>query len=177
MRKADAVTVLRIILAIFSTALLYSHNIYGLILIPIVFFLDYLDGFFARMEKEEEYGKRLDVAGDRIVEYLYYFIFSVIALIPIFVFPIIVVRNCLVDAFFYTKEKNFSTTKTKLAKSISSSHIARGVYAALKMITFFYFGFLATGFEFSIAVGYTLLSATVIFSIARGIADIYEAFH
>jgi phosphatidylglycerophosphate synthase len=177
MRKADLVTALRIIFVILSIFLLYINSVYGLILIPIVFFLDYLDGFFAKREKETEYGKRLDVAGDRIAEYLYYFIFTVLGLIPIFIFPVIVVRNCIVDSFFYTKEKNFSTTKTKIAKSLSSSHFARGVYAALKMITFFYFGCIAVGFDLPIFVGYILLSAVVIFSLARGAADIYEAFH
>jgi len=179
MRKSDMITIIRIAMVIISSFLLLASNplnILGLIMIPAVFFLDYLDGFFARMEKEEEYGKRLDVAGDRIVEYVYYFIFSIEKLIPIFIFPIIIVRNCLVDSFFYTKEKNFSTTKTEFAKSVSSSYVARGIYAILKMVTFFYFGCILVGFNLSLLIGYILLSITVIFSIVRGAADLYEVF-
>jgi len=175
MRKSDLVTISRIFLVLVSFTLLYFKNIFGLLLIPFVFFLDFLDGFFARREKEKEYGKRFDVAGDRITEYLYYFFFTIKELIPIFIFPIIVIRNSIVDTFFYTPKKNFSTTKTKFARIFSSSRISRFVYGFLKMLTFFYFGCVLI-FNFPIIFGYLLLAIVVSFSIIRGAADILEVF-
>jgi len=175
MRKSDFVTIFRIFLVFVSFTLLYFNDLWGLILIPIVFFLDSVDGVLARREEEKEYGKRLDVAGDRITEYLYYFFFTIKELIPIFIFPIIIVRNSFVDTFFYTPKKNFSTTKTKLARIFSSSRFSRFLYGFLKMLTFFYLGCVLI-FNFPIVVGYFLLVITVSFSIIRGIADILEVF-
>jgi phosphatidylglycerophosphate synthase len=134
-----------------------------------------LDGFFARKEGEKEYGKRLDVAGDRIVEYIYYLFFTIKDLIPVFIFPIIIIRNSIVDAFFYTPKKNFSTTKTKFARIFSSSRISRLSYGFLKMLTFFYFGCVLI-FNSPIIFGYLLLAIVVSFSIIRGVADILEVF-
>jgi len=175
MRKSDFVTIFRIFLVFVSFALLYFNDLWGLILIPIAFFLDSVDGFLARREEEKEYGKRLDVAGDRITEYFYYLLFTVKGLIPIFVFPIIITRNSLVDTFFYTPKKNFSTTKTALARFFSSSRFSRFLYGFLKAVTFFYLGCVLL-FSFPIIFGYILVAIIVIFSVIRGTADILESF-
>ncbi|MGB9703103.1 MAG: CDP-alcohol phosphatidyltransferase family protein [Candidatus Micrarchaeales archaeon] len=174
MRKCDFITILRIFLVIFSVMLLFYYNFIGLILIPFVFFLDFLDGFFAKSEEEKEYGKRLDVAGDRITEYLYYFFLSIKNLIPIFILPIIIIRNSLVDSFFYTPKKNFSTAKTKIARIFSSSRFSRALYGFLKMLMFFYFSSLLF-FRLPLIFGYALLAIVVAFSLIRGASDIYEA--
>jgi phosphatidylglycerophosphate synthase len=57
MRKSDLVTIFRILLVFASLILLYFNNLVGLLLIPFLFFLDSVDGFVARREKEKEYGK------------------------------------------------------------------------------------------------------------------------
>lgn len=172
---ADWITYFRVVLCLVSVVLIFSKDMLGLILLPIVFALDYVDGYFARKSKPTPYGKKLDVAGDRIVEYLYYFIYSIIGLIPYFVFPIIIVRNSIVDAFFYTPKKNFSTAKTTLAKIFSSSRISRGLYNSSKALLFFYLG-LVIFYGFPVNIGYYLLAFVVTFSVVRGISDIYEVF-
>jgi phosphatidylglycerophosphate synthase len=170
---ANFVTILRVLLCALSALMIFEKNWLGIALLPIVFILDLVDGYAARNLGSKEYGIRIDVAGDRIVEYLYYFLYSILGLFPYFILPIIFIRNSFVDALFYTKERNFSTAKTAAARIFSSSKISRGLFGISKFALFFYFAFVFM-YNAPLMPGYFLLALVVGFSVIRGISDIYE---
>lgn len=69
------------------------------VLTVLVMWGDGLDGFFARkLNQCTKLGAVLDIAGDRVVEMLYWIVFAVLGWIPAWVPIIFLVRGTFVDA-------------------------------------------------------------------------------
>ena len=108
--------------------------------------MDWLDGLIARKyEETSEFGALFDIAGDRIVENIFWIYFAVSGLISVWVPMIVISRGFLTDllrTMAFAKGKTPFGKKTMMesswARAIVSSHTTRGIYAALKVIAFCY---------------------------------------
>ena len=175
MRIADLVTLVRVVLVLLVAYFVLSRFSAAVILalIVLLFALDAADGYAAKKERKTTYGARLDIAGDRAIEYVFWILYTYIGLLPLYVVFIIVLRNSFADAFVLAKNRSFARMKTGLGR-IASSHISRGAYGALKAITFTYLALVFVA-AWPISVGYALVGATVTYSVIRGVAEVEDA--
>jgi phosphatidylglycerophosphate synthase len=122
-----------------------------------------------------KFGARMDVAGDRAVEYILWITYTYVNVIPLFVIFIIVLRHSFVDAVMAARGTS-SKMKTKFAKIVYSSNIWRGGINVVKFITFGYLAF-AYVWGYPLWIGYLLTAILVLYILLRGAAEVYEAYH
>ncbi|VVB76736.1 Uncharacterised protein [uncultured archaeon] len=202
MRSADIVTAIRVALVFVIGYMIIAKLSAALIvlLFVITFVMDNLDGYLATSRrpsianfasyinkeargtetrkdrnalKPPKYGAALDIAGDRITEYVFWIIFTWLNVIPIYVVFIILTRNSLADALTSSKGKTFSKMKSSFGR-IASSHISRGLYGAIKALNFIYLSLVFVA-GWPIWIGYVLTAVVVAYSLLRGAAEISEA--
>jgi phosphatidylglycerophosphate synthase len=132
-----------------------------------------IKSFKSSIEKSAKYGPRFDVAADRIAEYSFWAVFTVLNIVPLFVLIIIIIRHSITDAFIGAKGTS-SKMKTGIARALYTSNISRGAINVLKFITFAYL-ILVFVSSYPIIPAYVLIAALVIFIVARGGAEVYES--
>ncbi|MDD9898151.1 MAG: CDP-alcohol phosphatidyltransferase family protein [Candidatus Melainabacteria bacterium] len=123
----------RILLAFyaFSQFLQDADQIKFLILTIAVIVLDGLDGIIARkLNQCTEFGAKLDIVADRIIELAYWFFFGFLGLIPYWVFGFYLIRGLAVDYV------SMQSTKPLGDSWLRSSQFMRGFYGALKLLSF-----------------------------------------
>jgi phosphatidylglycerophosphate synthase len=181
MRNADMVVLLRSLLMfpIAYLILIKFNPIITIFLILLTFFLDFIDGRLARADikkgmKPTSYGPRLDIAGDRFAEYVFWIVFVYVGIVPLFVALIVFLRHTFVDAFMGARGTS-TERKTSVGRSLYSSNIARGGIGVLKAITFSYLVLVYVS-GYPIIVGYVLVALLVTYILLRGIAELYEIF-
>ncbi|MDE1869335.1 MAG: CDP-alcohol phosphatidyltransferase family protein [Candidatus Micrarchaeota archaeon] len=130
-------------------------------------------GFKEQIGKSTFYAPRMDIAGDRIVEYSFWALFTFLHVLPLFVIIIVIIRHSIVDAFMANKGTS-SRMKTRLAKIMYSSSVARGEINVVKAVTF---GYLILQYVagWPSMIGYALVAILVINIILRGVAEVGEA--
>ncbi|MEM3839104.1 MAG: CDP-alcohol phosphatidyltransferase family protein [Candidatus Micrarchaeaceae archaeon] len=126
-----------------------------------------------RLARTAKHGPRIDVAGDRVVEYVLWIVYTYVAVIPLYVLFAVVIRHSFVDALMANRGTS-SKMKTKLAKVVYSSSIGRGGINVVKFLAFSYLAF-AYIWGWNIAVGYLLVAVLVAYIMVRGIAEAYES--
>jgi phosphatidylglycerophosphate synthase len=126
------------------------------------------------LKKKAKYGARMDVAGDRAVEYILWITFVYTGVVPIFVLFLVVIRHSFVDAVMAAKGTS-SKMKTGFAKAVYSSNIGRGFVNVVKFVTFAYLPFVYIS-GYPIIVGYVLVTVLVAYIMLRGAAELYESF-
>ncbi len=200
MRSADLITSLRILfLFVVLYAVAVKINAVAAVLLIITLFLsDSLDGYMAALGEHSpvDFGKYLldeakgnrkkrfprhmpsyaayfDIAVDRLVEYGFWLLFTLLSILPWFIFVIVFARNTLSDFLVLRRGKSFSSMHTGFGR-IASSHFSRGLYGALKALAFIYLALVFIA-GLPLAVGYALAAMVVAFSLLRGAAEIYEA--
>ncbi len=185
MRYADLLTLFRtgLIFLVVYLVLIHFNVIITLLIILVMFGLDGLDGSIARYEikkmhkQPSKYGARLDVAGDRVIEYVFWILFVFVHIIPLFVILLIIIRHSFADAFMAAKGTS-SKMKSNFARIVYSSNIGRGGINIVKIITFSYLSWLYITQNFLIKnymlIGYVLTGILVGYILLRGIAEIYE---
>jgi phosphatidylglycerophosphate synthase len=130
--------------------------------------------FKHNIEKSAKYGPRLDVAGDRILEYCFWVVFTYLDIVPLFVLLIIIIRHSLADAFLGVKGTS-SKTKSSIAKMLYTSSASRAFANILKFVTFSYL-ILVYVSAYPIIPAYVLIALLTIWIVARGAAEVYESF-
>ncbi|MEM0087109.1 MAG: hypothetical protein QXD58_01210 [Candidatus Micrarchaeaceae archaeon] len=125
-----------------------------------------------RSSKIAPYGPRLDVAGDRIVEYSFWILFTYLSIVPLFILLLVVIRHSLADALMGAKGTS-SKLKTKFAKVVYSSSLFRGGINVVKFLTFSYL-VLVYVLAYPIWIGYVLVGILFTYIMVRGAAEIYE---
>ncbi len=123
--------------------------------------------------KKFKYGPRFDFAGDRIMEYTLWVVFSALSIIPIFVVIIVIIRHSIADALMAAKGTS-SKMKTRIGYILTSSSAARGSKNVLKFVTFSYL-ILVYVAKYPILPGYILVTMLVALILASGAAEIYES--
>ena len=130
--------------------------------------------FKGKLAKTAKFGPRIDVAGDRAVEYILWSVYTVTGVIPIFVLFIVIIRHSFVDAFMAAKGTS-SKMKTRFARVIYSSNLWRGGINAVKFLTFSYLS-LVFIWSYPAWIGYILVTVLVSYILLRGAAELYEAY-
>jgi CDP-diacylglycerol--glycerol-3-phosphate 3-phosphatidyltransferase len=199
--QANIITFVRIAL-VFLTVWLFTLGFYfrliATVFTIIVIYMDALDGYIARkLGVSSDFGALLDIAGDRIVENIYWIFFSWIGLISYWVPIIVVTRGFLTDlirvvAFADGKTPFGKKTHldSKVARFICASKTSRGIYGGAKVASFVWLGLYLTfqsGIEkygwsisssymtISYNIGLVLVYTTVVMCVVRGIPVLWEA--
>ncbi|MGC8669612.1 MAG: CDP-alcohol phosphatidyltransferase family protein [Candidatus Micrarchaeia archaeon] len=120
------------------------------------------------------YGPRIDVAGDRVVEYSLWALFTFLHVIPLFIIIIIIIRHSFADALMASRGTS-SKLKTKFANIMYGSNLSRSGINIMKFVTFSYL-ILVYVSAYPIVIGYVLVALLVLYILLRGAAEILEAF-
>ncbi|MBP7211673.1 CDP-alcohol phosphatidyltransferase family protein [bacterium] len=145
---ANLISLLRILLVFVSAYLIFvgtvTSFISALVVTIIVFILDGVDGYVARLLHEEsKLGSVIDIIGDRIVENAYWVIFAVLGWVSV-IFPLIsLTRGFVTDGLRsvalsqgYTAFGSDSMQSSKIGYLICSSRVTRVLYAVAKVLAF-----------------------------------------
>jgi len=154
---------------------------------------DWLDGIAARRwGTPSKIGGIMDIAGDRIVENVWWITFAWLRLIPLWIPIVVITRGVLTDAIRsfalsrgLTAFGNDSMMQSRLGYAVVASRGSRGTYCASKVLTFTAL-FALNAAESAASVGENLLSstaaltlaatyATVILCIVRGVPVLIES--
>ncbi len=127
-----------------------------------------------RISGSAPYGARMDIAGDRIVEYTLWATFVYVHILPLWILLIVFVRHSFVDAVMGSKG-TASKMKTRFARTIYSSNIGRGGINLVKFLTFAYLA-LVYAFNYPAVYGYALVGLLLAYILLRGAAELYESF-
>ncbi|MBY0547889.1 MAG: CDP-alcohol phosphatidyltransferase family protein [Candidatus Obscuribacterales bacterium] len=178
MNVPNCITIGRVILALATVALLWSPADNMLwtasVLTALVIWGDGLDGYFARKLKQTTtLGAVLDIAGDRVVEMMYWIVFAALNWIPVWIPLLYLVRGTFVDAIrSKATEKGLTAFGEKtmmesgLGKFLVASNFSRFTYAVTK----------AAAFCLIIAAQVSTMKDTVLPSVAMGCAYVAAAF-
>ena len=125
------------------------------------------------VSKVSRFGARIDIAGDRVAEYVLWILFTYLHLIPLIILLLVVVRHSFADAFMGAKGTS-SKMKSKFANIVYKSNASRG---AINIVKFLTFGYLVLEFVYSypMIIGYALVGILFTFIMLRGAAEIYES--
>ncbi len=119
------------------------------------------------------YGARIDVAGDRVIEYSFWILFTYLRIIPLFLFLFVMIRHAFADALMGSHGTS-SKMKTRFAKAVYSSNVSRATVNILKFAAFSYLVLMYVS-NYPHIVGYLLVAALFAMIMLRGAAEIYES--
>jgi phosphatidylglycerophosphate synthase len=126
-----------------------------------------------KIAKIAKYGPRMDIAGDRMVEYSLWMLFTYTRTLPFFVILIVLAVHSVADALMGGRGTS-SKTKTRFAKIVYTSKGSRLIANVLKALTFSYLMLVYIS-GWNLLVGYGLAALLVVFVTLRGTAEIYES--
>jgi len=147
---ANLITLARIALLFATVGLIYLHEPWAAftaaVLTIIVFVSDALDGYVARKRgRADAAGAVFDIAGDRVVENVYWVVCAHLSLITVWAPLVMLVRSFAVDA---VRSLALAEGKTAFGKEtmmqsrfglwLSASRLHRGLYGAAKVVAFVY---------------------------------------
>ena len=187
---ANFVSIFRIFIMFYAAYLIYACEgntiayIWALVLTIIAFALDGVDGFLARLLKEEsKFGALLDIMGDRIVENTYWILFAVMGWINI-LFPLIAItRGFVTDTIRSAAMEQgltpFGMQVSPVCKFITGSRFMRISYAVAKVVAFV----LIVAAKIPACphadvvweIGYWAAVFAIVFCVVRGIPVVLEA--
>ena len=125
------------------------------------------------LSKTAPHGARIDVAGDRVVEYVPWLLFMFVHIVPMFVVIIIVIRHSFADALMVSKGTS-SKMKSGFVRAVYASNASRAGINIMKFITFSYLA-LVYVLAYPLWIGYVLIGILVAYVLVRGAAEIYES--
>ena len=147
-------------------------------LIPVIFYMDSLDGYLARKLKcSSQLGSVLDIVGDRIVENVLWLVLAYLHIIPLWIACLVLLRGFLTDGFksvaIAQGHTTFSMIKSKLSWWLVASPPSRTSYAILKAMVFTLglsiWSFSIHDVKWLVIVFHILLFLTVAACVIRGI--------
>jgi CDP-diacylglycerol--glycerol-3-phosphate 3-phosphatidyltransferase len=142
---ANLITFLRFPLLFLYLILIYfggtTAQLWSIPLVAIIFFMDSVDGFIARLRGEVSLlGSAFDIATDRTMEIVLWVVFADLKLIPIAVPVIAIVRGTTVDAIRAVGIGNglpaFDQVHHPISRLLVSSRGMRDFYGVTKGLTF-----------------------------------------
>ena len=142
---ANLITFLRFPFLFLYLVLIYfggpAAQLWSIPLVAIIFFMDSVDGFIARLRGEVSLlGSAFDIATDRTMEIVLWVVFADLKLIPIAVPVIAIVRGTTVDAIRAVGIGNglpaFDQVHHPISRFLVSSRGMRDFYGVTKGLTF-----------------------------------------
>ena len=125
------------------------------------------------LKRHARYGARIDVAGDRATEYIFWIVFIYTGIVPLFILFLIVLRHSFVDGLMGQKGTS-SRMRSRFAQAIYSSPAGRSGVGALKAITFSYLS-LVYMLKYPAIIGYVLVALLFAYIMIRGLAEIHDS--
>ena len=180
---ANIISISRIgILFIFIPLIYYGSiemKIVAIVLCPVMFLMDYFDGYFARkLNMTTQIGSFFDLMGDRITEIVLWLFFFYLKMVPWWVPTIIILRGFFSDWTRFMAKKSGKTVygmmESPICKFFVCSRIMRGFYGSMKMSLF---TLLSIQFVFSAGLEniiFYLTISVVIVNLIRGLPVIYD---
>ena len=126
-----------------------------------------------KVSESARFGPRIDIAGDRVVEYVFWITYSFVNVIPLFVLILIVIRHSFVDAFMAARGTS-SKMKTRFAQVVFASNLWRSGINVVKFLAFSYLAFVYV-WAYPAWIGYVLVTILVAYILLRGAAEIYDS--
>ncbi|MFP3867975.1 MAG: CDP-alcohol phosphatidyltransferase family protein [Desulfobacteraceae bacterium] len=145
MSLANIITLSRLPLLLILVALLFIPSLelrlLGLVLLIVLFLMDWFDGYVARLRDEvSELGAVLDVALDRAVENILWISFMDIGLVSLWVPIIFLIRSFIVDGLrgvaLHRGKSVFGMMHSRLGKFLVASRFMRAFYGFAKAWVF-----------------------------------------
>lgn len=208
---ANLITAARVLLLFVTVGFIYLSLPHGgapgepawalvaVVLTLIVIIGDALDGLVARARGEaNEFGAVVDIAGDRVVENVYWVVFANIGFISVWFPLIMLVRSFTVDALRTLALSQGKTAfgektmmKSRLGVWLAASRLHRALYGGAKVVTFVWlllqlavtvapsgsyiertFGSMLGSIQ---AVGIGLAVFTLLYSLLRGAVVVWDS--
>jgi CDP-diacylglycerol---glycerol-3-phosphate 3-phosphatidyltransferase len=145
MSLANIITLARLPLLLLLVGLLFvpdfAVRLCGLVLLIILFLMDWFDGYVARLRDEvTELGAVLDIAIDRAVENILWISFMYLGLVPLWVPIVFLVRSFIVDSIrgvALTRGKSgFGMMYSPVGRFLVASRFMRALYGLAKGVIF-----------------------------------------
>jgi CDP-diacylglycerol--glycerol-3-phosphate 3-phosphatidyltransferase len=142
---ANLITLARLPLLLVLVALLFAPSfgaqLFGLALLIVLFLMDWFDGYVARARQEvTEMGAVLDVALDRAVENILWLTFMYLAMVPLWVPIIFLLRSFIVDGIrgvaLARGKSGFGMMHSPLGRFLVASRFMRALYGLAKAVVF-----------------------------------------
>lgn len=110
-------------------------------LLVLIILLDAVDGHVARVRGEAtQFGAIFDIAADRVVETVLWIVLAYLGLVPLWVPIVFVTRGAIVDSIRHGAaaqgETAFGMMRSPLGRQLVAGRFMRGLYGALKAVTF-----------------------------------------
>jgi CDP-diacylglycerol---glycerol-3-phosphate 3-phosphatidyltransferase len=145
MSLANLITLTRLPFLLAVVALLFVSSfavqLTGLVLLIILFLMDWFDGYVARVRNEvTEMGAVLDVALDRSVENILWLTFTYLGMAPLWVAIIFLLRSFIVDGIrgvaLARGKSSFGMMHSPLGRFLVASRFMRAFYGLAKAMVF-----------------------------------------
>lgn len=145
MSLANLITLARLPLLLVLVALLFvpslAVQLAGLGLLIVLFLMDWFDGYVARVRHEvTEMGAVLDVALDRAVENILWLTFMYLAMVPLWVPIVFLIRSFIVDGIrgvaLARGKSGFGMMHTPVGRFLVASRFMRALYGLAKAVVF-----------------------------------------
>lgn len=142
---ANLITLSRLLLLLLLVALLFvssfAWQLAGVGLLIVLFLMDWFDGYVARLRREvTEMGAVLDVALDRAVENILWLTFMYLAMVPLWVPILFLIRSFIVDGVrgvaLARGRSGFGMMHSPLGKFLVASRFMRAFYGLAKAVVF-----------------------------------------
>ena len=192
MNLANSITLARFPLLVLLVWMLYAGDVWGRFLavpgVLLLIVMDAIDGIVARRRNETSLlGSVLDIAADRAVEITLWVVFANLALIPIAIPIIFIIRGALTDS---VREIGYAGGKTAHAQMSSdwgywivAGRPMRAGYGLVKAAAFMALALTlalqtiqSPLYEPSLLVALVLSWASTVLCIVRGVPVVMEAF-
>ncbi len=145
MSLANLITLARLPLLLLLIVLLFvpsfAVQLAGLVLLIVLFLMDWFDGYVARVRNEvTEMGAVLDVALDRAVENILWLTFMYLAMVPLWVPIVFLIRSFIVDGIrgvaLSRGKSGFGMMHSPLGRFLVASRFMRAFYGLAKAVVF-----------------------------------------
>lgn len=145
---ANLITVGRLVLLFVVVAMIYWGNaavvLAAMPLVALIFAGDGIDGWVARRRNStSQFGAVFDIAGDRIVENVFWVIFAELQLIPVWIPLLVLTRGFVVDGVRSTSYVDGMTAfgernmmRSGLTRWLTAGRFMRGLYGYVKALGF-----------------------------------------
>ena len=198
---ANLITVIRLIVLFGTVGLLYTRQPLAvscvLVLAYIIIASDALDGIVARRRgRADEFGAIFDIAGDRVVEMVFWIVFANLHVIPVWIPIAMVTRGFIVDALRSLGLKEGKTAfgansmmRSPVTKWLTGSRFMRAFYGVAKVLAFGFLvglygarlpntnGFLSWyGTVGGRIVTWFFVYSAVVLSFVRGLPVVYDSW-
>ncbi len=142
---ANLITLTRLLLLFLLVCMAYraapQWQLLDAPLLLLIIALDGLDGYVARRRGETSvFGSIFDIAVDRVVELILWVVLGHLALIPMWVAVVFIVRGTIVDSIRYGAisggETAFGMMRTSWGRFLVAGRFMRALYGTVKAMTF-----------------------------------------